>query len=141
MSKSTQSVPNNPHPVLNEEKCNEYLSGLMRKRSSESELLAVEIIVGACTEKNTSHRKLLRGPQRNHKFSIVYVCVINISAMKYERYQFCFLLPKFYLYLLCQWIFVNITPPPKKNTSIHNLQNNPSLPYNVKQTHCFVVSG
>lgn len=52
--KSIQSVPNNAHPVLNEEKCNEYLSGLLRKRSWESELSAREIIVGDCTEK--THR-------------------------------------------------------------------------------------
>lgn len=99
-----ESVLTNPHLVLNEEKYNKYL---LRKKSAELELLAREIIVGDCIEKNTLHRKLLRGPQRNFEFSIVYVSILNISAMKYERYQFCFLL-KFYLLLLCQCIFVNI---------------------------------
>lgn len=99
--RSIQSVPNNPHPVLNEEKCNEYLSGLLRKRSSESELLAGKTIVGGCTEKTHRIENYRKGHKETTKFSTVYVSILNISAIKHERYQFCFLLSKFDLYLLC----------------------------------------
>lgn len=89
--RSIQSVPNNPHPVLNEEKCNEYLSGLLRKRSSESELLAGKIIVGGCTEKNTSHRKLPKGPQGNHK---VQHCLCSYSKhLSYKARKVSILFP------------------------------------------------